>query len=182
MKARKALSILLLMLAVCSAPAFADGMQFQVCESTYALCTTASCNAEKGKDDVVSCKCDVKTGYSLGSKACDSVQEPVKGASIKSRYYPIKSVVSCLNDEPWAYCLDAQCTIDENGTTAHCDCSLAPSTTAYVATTDTYDSTTCTSGPISSATFDQVLEATEFLKSSTELPPFDIEILNVQSR
>jgi hypothetical protein len=42
-----------------------DGAEFIVCQSTYALCTTAQCELIAGREDTVSCACGVRTGYSL---------------------------------------------------------------------------------------------------------------------
>ena len=50
--------------------AVAQSADFKLCESTYALCTTAACTPVAGKDDTVSCACDVKTGYSAGQETC----------------------------------------------------------------------------------------------------------------
>lgn len=49
----------------CDAETQAD---FKVCESTYALCTTAACTPIAGETDTVSCACEVKTGYSAGEQ------------------------------------------------------------------------------------------------------------------
>ena len=46
---------------------------FKVCQSTYALCTTAPCTPVEG--DTVSCACEVKTGYSAGQEECQDVKE-----------------------------------------------------------------------------------------------------------
>jgi hypothetical protein len=43
---------------------------------------------------------------------------------------------------------------------------------------DTYTDTACTTGIISSATVTQDHQVTDFLKSSSELKPFDVKVLN----
>jgi hypothetical protein len=48
-----------------------ENQEFIVCESTYAVCTTAQCQPVAGKDEEVACDCDVETGYSAGLKPCD---------------------------------------------------------------------------------------------------------------
>jgi len=183
MTMKQVLFTALLMVTTGSITALAQNTEFKVCKSTYALCTTAKCTLKKhGKDESASCKCDVKTGYSLGAEDCQDVKAPVAGATIKSRYYPIKSFVSCANNDPWAFCLDKSCKIDSNTATATCTCSLTRSAEPYVITTDTYTSDTCTSGIISSAPVKQVFKVTEFLKTSDQLPPFDFKVLNVQNK
>jgi hypothetical protein len=44
----------------------AESSRFEVCDSTYALCTTARCTPISGEMNTVFCKCDVKTGLSIG--------------------------------------------------------------------------------------------------------------------
>lgn len=79
-----------------------NAAEFIVCESTYALCTTAKCQPIAGKDDTAACNCEVKTGYSAGAKPCEGQVETAEGPQIRSRYYPIKSYAACDNDRPWA--------------------------------------------------------------------------------
>jgi hypothetical protein len=155
---------------------------FKVCKSTYALCTTARCSSIPGNPDSVACKCDVRTGYSLGAKDCEDVPKPVAGTAVKSRYFPIASFVSCSNNKPWAFCLDSPCVIDAKGATATCTCSLKQGSDPYVIVTDRYAKDTCSSGVISSATVMDVLQATEFLKTSEHLPPRDFKVLNVERK
>jgi hypothetical protein len=47
-----------------------------------------------------------------------------------------------------------------------------------VIVTDSYTDTTCTTGIISSATVTQITQITDFLKSSSELKPPEIKVLN----
>ncbi|MEO7324421.1 MAG: hypothetical protein ABIW82_06305 [Dokdonella sp.] len=174
--------LLLMMLA--SATALAQTPAFKVCKSTYALCTTAMCSAINGNSTEVSCACDVKTGFSLGTQECTSATGAAQGDSLASRYFPIKSFVACSNARPWANCLDAPCTLAPGAApgSANCTCKLQLSAVPYVITTDKYTAETCTSGIISSATVDSVLDVTQFLETSKELPPFDFKVLNVQRR
>jgi hypothetical protein len=67
----------------------------------------------------------VKTGYSAGQEACQGVNDTSEGKQIRSRYYPVKSYAACSNDQPWAWCLDKPCIIDENDPTkAACACTV----------------------------------------------------------
>ena len=77
----------------CDAETQAD---FKVCESTYALCTTAACTPIAGETDTVSCACEVNTGYSAGEEPCSGKVETAKGTQVSSRYYPIKSYAACV--------------------------------------------------------------------------------------
>lgn len=164
------------LLAGCSAE---EQASFKVCESTYALCTTAPCTPVAGKEDTVTCACEVKTGYSAGQEPCQEPAETSEGKQIRSRYFPVKSYAICDNDRPWAWCLDKPCTIDKDDPTkASCACTTVKNQGPYVIVTDTYTDTTCTTGIISSATVTQDHQVTDFLKSSSELKPFDVKVLN----
>src|ERR1700678_2320504 len=105
--------LLLLLLMITSFPVATLATTFTACKSTYALCTTALCTPVPGKKDVVSCRCNVKTGYSAGTQACQDIKKTSKGEIIYSRYYPIKSYAVCSNNRPWGWCLDSPCTIDK---------------------------------------------------------------------
>jgi hypothetical protein len=151
---------------------------FKVCESTYALCTTASCKPIAGQEDTVSCDCNVETGYSLGREPCQAEAHTAEGKEIKSRYYPIKSYAVCTNDRPWANCLDMPCIVDASEPAkAACACTVAKDQGPYVMVTDTYDASTCTTGLWSSATVIDANRVTDFLKTSSELKPFDVKVL-----
>ena len=151
--------------------------KFYSCKSQYALCTTAKCNPIAGKKDLVSCKCDVKIGYSAATKQCQPVKETSQGKLIYSRYYPVKSYVTCSNDRLWAWCLDKPCLIDKkNSSKASCACSVVSNLGPYVIVTDKNTLKTCTTGVISSATIDQITEITNFLKTQEQPKPFPIKV------
>ncbi|MGK2923695.1 MAG: hypothetical protein ACSLE4_13100 [Methyloceanibacter sp.] len=152
---------------------------FVVCESTYALCTTAKCEPADGSTDTVSCACDVKTGYSAGEKPCTGEAKTDKGTEISSRYYPIKSYAACDNDRPWAWCLDKPCVVDKDDPTkASCACTVTKNEGPYLVVTDTYTDSTCTTDLWSSATVKGANQLTDFLKTTSELKPYDIKVLN----
>ncbi len=151
---------------------------FVICKSKYALCTTAQCTPVPRKKDLVSCNCDVKTGYSVGMKQCQKVEESSEGQLISSRYYPIHSYVVCSNHRPWAWCLDKPCVIDKNDPSkAKCFCSTVKNLGDYIIVTDTYNKSICNSGIISSATVKQSKQITDFLKSQKKLQPFPIKVI-----
>jgi hypothetical protein len=159
--------------------AAAEQPQFEVCESTYALCTTAPCQPIAGQEDTASCACDVKTGYSLGLKPCQAAVETSQGEQIQSRYFPIKSYAICTKDRPWANCLDSPCVIDKSDPSkAACACAVAKDQGPYVMVTDVYDDSTCTTGLWSSATVIDANRVTDFLMTNSELKPFDVKVLN----
>jgi hypothetical protein len=160
---------------------------FDVCDGTYALCTTAKCSSS------YSCTCDViykpdQPNYSVGSygkgqKPCTGVsrEEPAVGKQILSRYYPITGYATCTNDRTWAMCLNEKCTVfseQQNGKQvlkAKCACEAPPKgspTTPYVFVTDSAPpANACTTGTISSATIVDVNDITLFLNSSKQLHP-----------
>lgn len=157
----------------------ASGQDLKVCESTFALCTVAWCDPIPGNDKQVSCHCTVNNGYSTGPEACSGIQETAEGQQIRSRYYPVKSYAVCSNNRPWAWCLDKPCLIDRNNPqAAACKCDVVKDLGAYVIVTSNYTPATCTTGVISSATVQQIDQATESLKKAKVLEPFPIQVLN----
>jgi hypothetical protein len=157
----------------------AQAQDLKVCESTFALCTIASCDPIPGTDKQVSCHCTVNKSYSAGAQECSAVQETPEGQQIRSRYYPVKSYAVCSNNRPWAWCLDKPCIIDKNNPeAAACKCDVVKDLGAYVIVTGNYTPQTCTTGIISSATVPQIDQATESLKKAKVLPPFPIQVLN----
>jgi hypothetical protein len=151
---------------------------FTVCKGRFALCTTAKCTTVPGQEGTASCGCDVKTGYSAGHQSCQEAKE-VGAGLLMSRYYPVKYHVVCSNSRPWATCPDKPCTVDKNNPSqATCACSLMQNEGDYVVVTQSYDTSTCTTGIVSSATVQQSAQITDFLKTQPELKPFRIKIVN----
>jgi len=157
----------------------AQAAKFTLCKGTYALCTSAACTRVAGKEGTVSCACEVKTGYSAGRDACQPAKDTGEGKQVQSRYYPVKSLAICANDRPWANCLDKPCIVDKaDPTKAECACTTLNDQGPYVIVGDTYTPSTCTTGIISSATVVDHERITDFLKTTTELKPFAIKVLN----
>jgi hypothetical protein len=149
-----------------------------VCESTYALCTTAKCAPIEEGEDTVFCDCEVKTGYSVGSTPCHEPIESPEGKQVVSRYYPIKSYAKCTNDRPWAWCYDRPCLVDKDDPTkAVCSCNIVKDAGPYVMVTDSYNESTCTTGFYSSAKVDDLIKVTDFLKTDEHLKPFDLKVV-----
>jgi hypothetical protein len=160
-------SLLFLLIAI-GAVVTADAADFIVCESKYALCTTAPCTPIPGKDGWVSCQCNVVTGYSAGMKPCQPVQDTAEGQRVNSRYHPIQSYALCSNNRPWAWCLDSPCVIDRNNPSqAACACSIVANQGDYVivSATGTYDDSSCTTGLYSSARVTDLNQVTDFLRT-----------------
>jgi hypothetical protein len=159
--------------------AAAPAQEFKVCKSTFALCTIAPCDPISGSGKQFSCHCTVNHGYSVGAASCSGVKDTPSGQEIHSRYYPVKSYARCSNDRPWAWCLDKPCIIDKNNPeAAACKCDAVSNLGDYVIVTSDYTPTTCTRGVISSATVQQIGQATAALKKAKVLPPFPIQVLN----
>lgn len=173
---KKGLLIYLFVIMSCTTNAFAA--DFTVCKSTYALCTTALCKPVANKPGMVACECNVKTGYSAGTKQCQDVQNTPAGKLVLSRYYPIKSYVVCSNTRPWAWCLDSPCIIDKkNPSRASCLCSIKENKGDYIIVTDKYTKNTCTTGLYSSATVADVNQVTDFLKTQKDITPQPIKVI-----
>jgi hypothetical protein len=164
--------------AVLNVPAQAQ--TFKVCKSEFALCTIAPCDPVPGNDKQVACHCTVNTGYSAGQEPCQGIKETADGQQIRSRYYPVKSYAVCSNDRPWAWCLDKPCIVDKNNPQAAlCTCDAVKNLGDYVIVASKYNSATCTTGVISSATVQQSEQITAYLKNNAKaLPPFPIQVLN----
>jgi hypothetical protein len=150
-----------------------------VCESTYALCTTAQCTfIEEGQGEVF-CDCKVKTGYSVGGTPCHEPIDSPEGKQIVSRFYPLKSYAACNNDRPWAWCYDRPCIVDKDDPSkAVCACDIVKDKGPYVVVADSYSDTACTTGLYSSATVKALNDVTDFLKTNANLKPFEVKVLN----
>lgn len=179
--------------AAADTPSSAPAPPFAVCQGTFALCTEAVCDpvitttASGTKEVGFSCRCKAQVGYSAGANVpgknpCQSVPTaPLSvGQEIPSRYAPIKSYVACTNQRPWAWCLDAPCTVEhvdprdpEKGR-ARCACRIATGAPyVYVPPDGKYSRAGCDKEYISSATADDVFQVTEFLTTpeGKNLPP-----------
>jgi hypothetical protein len=149
-----------------------------VCESTYALCTTAKCAPIEEGQGTVFCDCEVKTGYSVGGTPCHEPVDSPEGKQVVSRYYPIKSYAACANDRPWANCYDRPCLVDKDDPRkAVCSCNIVKDASPYVMVADTYNDQTCTTGLYSSARVKDMLGVTDFLKTNEHLKPFALKVV-----
>ena len=89
---------------------------FKVCQSTYALCTTAPCTPVAGtRHGFLRLRSEDR--LFRRPEACQDVNRDGEGKQIRSRYYPVKSYAICDNDRPWAWCLDKPCIIDKDDPT-----------------------------------------------------------------
>jgi hypothetical protein len=157
----------------------ATAKPFTVCKATYALCTRAKCTKKGNGYD---CTCVVRTGWSAGAQSCASIRRMAQAHQIASRYHPIRSFVTCKGGpaRPSAFCLDSKCTASTDGKHAHCACSAAHSK-YFVVTTDHDTPGLCRSDTVvSSASIEDVITITHFLKSSRHLPASDFPVLNVR--
>jgi hypothetical protein len=156
----------------------AQAQGFQVCKSTFALCTIAPCDPIPGNSKEVACHCTVNYDYSASQEPCQGIKDTPEGQQIRSRYYPVKSYAICSNARPWAWCLDKPCTIDKNNPgAATCTCDKVENLGDYVIVTDRKTPATCTTGIISSATVQGITEITDFLDKAEVWPPYSIKVL-----
>lgn len=183
----KMLPIALLLMTSYSRTTLAQGpanAPFQVCKSTFALCTHAKCEEIKILETALlfSCGCQVKVDeYSAGANPCEPVKEVPEGQLIRSRYQPIKSYARCSNSRLWAMCLDSPCVIDKNDKTkAKCTCSAVQNQGDYVVVPENIEG--CTSGFISSATVVDVDTITDFLETQEHLPPDNFTVINTKPK
>lgn len=151
---------------------------FYSCKGKFALCTTAACTPVSGKKGVVSCKCDVREGFSVGEQQCQPVQKTSQGELVYSRYYPIRSYVVCQNNRDWAWCLDKKCIIDKkNPSKASCACTTVNDKGPYIIVTPKITAGICTTGIISSATMNDVNAVNNFIKTQKEPKAYPIKVL-----
>ncbi|MGB8771061.1 MAG: hypothetical protein WCC92_15690 [Candidatus Korobacteraceae bacterium] len=187
MNLKKTLSTALLTVTGCSVAALAQEhakAPFQVCKSTYALCTFAKCQEIKilGTPLLFSCGCEVKTDeWSVGAQPCEPVEKTPEGQSvIRSRYHPIKTYARCSNSRPWAMCLDSPCVIDKNDKTkAQCTCPPVQDQGDYLVAPGT---DACTAGIVSSATVVDLDTITDFLEIQDKLVPSDFTVVNAKHK
>jgi hypothetical protein len=144
---------------------------FQVCQGLFALCTTAPCKTSTTNPDKLECDCTVNPGYSAGSQVYNPPSRVVPGSTLSSRYFPITNYQVCTatpdDKNPWAWCLDATCTVSSNPAFATCSCSRVTGstyrgqpTTPWIVVTTQYNASNCTTPIWSSATIDEMQAAT----------------------
>lgn len=115
---------------VCPGPS-ATEMQIEgawFCKQTFALCTTAPCEAAKDDPTIANCPCIVLDDYAIGYKSCaeraqsgDTLHSNFSTANVNSAFF----TMTCPADAPWANCLDVPCTIDpKNPALATCECQV----------------------------------------------------------
>jgi hypothetical protein len=144
---------------------------FKVCESTYALCTSAPCTTVSAKDGTVSCACEVEDRLFRRAGAALPGEGDQRGQELRSRYFPLKNVAVCTNDRPWASCLDKLCLVDKNDPTkATCACTAVKDQGPYVIGAEAYTDKLRITGLISLATVAQITQVTDFLKGTSQFP------------
>ena len=132
-----------LLLCLPSAVALGDSSGGQVtCLGRYALCSSAQCSPIENDKDSVRCDCEVPPeGLNIGNSTC---QERARNLTstfslwdlTPTRDKKAKRSLGCTGDNagPWAFCLDAPCTID--GGRAACVCKLMTRADYYTFTKD----------------------------------------------
>ncbi len=158
-----------------------DQTDFKVCQSTYALCTTASMHAGRGHQGYRGLRLRGEDGlFGRSSKIARPKkwrQAPEQKSSrviFRSRAMPSAPMTG-----PGSV-LDKPCTIDKDDPTkASCACTSVKDQGPYIIITDTL--TSITPAPRTSTPrrrWTQVTQVTDFLKTNADLKPFDIEVLN----
>lgn len=164
-------------------PASQGCPDFQWCQSTFALCTLAQCKATSDPSSWT-CDCTVNFGYSAGQQGCKDPWTESGKQHVKSRYFPITSMLVCHNSAPWAWCLDKDCDIDPTSpAVARCHCSVRDpkyQQDPFIIVTSSPNPSACTPPPgllISSATVGNVSCITDFVKKQKVQFPFPITVL-----
>ena len=144
-----------------------------ICDGTYALCAYAKCIPIPGELGKAMCFCEVKNGYSIGSKTCQTKPGTTAEGfqTVESRYFPVKKYVSCHNKRPWANCYNSHCIVNpENPKQAFCTCGITKDKGDYMYANDACETGGCESGMISSFV---VKDATGDLNSLKKVKNFD---------
>lgn len=99
-----------------------------LCESRYALCSSALCKPISGNSAEVSCACEGPlNGLNIANSSCKARTDSL--TSTFSLHDPstnggkaAKSALTCAgnNANVWAFCLDAPCTIENGAPTCRC--------------------------------------------------------------
>ena len=120
-----------------AAPAFAETsnnpITGPVCDTPYALCTSARCIPDPSAPDTQAiCTCEVTQGPNYATVPCaDRYPATVENNTVRilSTYSfvqaPTKPVLSCPEGEAWTDCLNQPCTVDPTDPTkAICTCPI----------------------------------------------------------
>lgn len=108
-----------------------------ICNSKYALCTSAPCNKINNKPGKTRCLCSVEKGYNFATKPCKKLL-PYKSKNGTKNIYSTfsvnemkrdgKKITECPKKDEWSDCLNHKCFISpENPKFAICECSLRKS-------------------------------------------------------
>ena len=136
-----AAAILLLFAVSCSGAGDGDSAIYvgggTLCVDTprFALCTSAPCQIDTSDQNNAICDCVVESGANWGRKTTCEERMP-QGTELRSNFSPIQAgppsnlkALVCENEQTWASCLDAPCTVDPNDPTkAKCKCPVATTT------------------------------------------------------
>ena len=136
-----AAAIILLFAVSCGADADDDSAIYvgggTLCVDTprFALCTSAPCQIDTSDQNYAICDCVVESGANWGRKTTCEERMP-QGTELRSNFSPIQAgppsylkALVCENEQTWASCLDAPCTVDPNDPTkAKCKCPVATTT------------------------------------------------------
>jgi hypothetical protein len=159
------------------APA-SNSTQLAFCPAAkFANCTQAKCTLNND-EKTYTCWCVEDNRYSatvLLNPASSSCKQATS-SYLQSRYYPTTSYQLCdssSTNQKWAWCLGVPCAPGYNPSdptgkaNINCQCTLVPSgipLTPYIVTTDTWAAGNCSFQYWSSATPDDVTQATTFLR------------------
>jgi hypothetical protein len=144
-----------------------NSTQYQTCMGWFALCTTATCGVPPKPNEAppatYTCRrCKMYNGNSVATlqtnrTACLTVTgpRPAKETTVQSRFAMTTglNLVTCTNNNSWANCLDAKCTVDANTHEATCKCPSQSSSQYVWGTADPNNTkqTGCSGTPVISS-------------------------------
>lgn len=144
----------------------------QLCNHTYALCTSARCVPQPGDPSKAICFCDVEEGKSLSTVPCETVKPTTDANGIRTVYSTFsmkqfevgKKGMKCPGSTPWTWCLNKRCTVEPSDPKkAICICDVMRNTGEWMTLGGNCDRSTCKTGYWSGATLAEVENGSAFL-------------------
>lgn len=149
----------------------------QLCNQTYALCTSALCIPLPGDPSKATCLCDVEEGRSMATVPCDTLKSSTDAHGITTVYSTFsfkqfqegKKAMKCPDGTPWTWCLNKRCTIDPSDSKkAICVCDVVRSG-EWMTLGGNCNTATCDAGYWSGATLKDNADGNAFLTKALGL-------------
>jgi hypothetical protein len=150
----------------------------QLCNHSYALCTSARCIPDPNNPEKAICFCEVEEGASMSTVPCKKLQPSVDANGIRTVYSAFsfnqyregKKVMKCPGGTPWTWCLNKQCTVDPaNPKQAICLCDVMRTPDEWITLGGECDPSTCKTAYWSGAPVKDFEEGNRFMMKKLRL-------------